>query len=1321
WSDLGTGATRTDLAAGVYFVTFTDAAEPDCEGVVEVIIGINSILEVEIEVIVSPTCGNADGEIAANVTNGSGNYQYTWSFGGSNMTESALESDSYAVTVTDIDNPNCTASASIVLIDGDVANIDVIINGVTDITCLGANDGFVDFTANVPAGFNVIITDGINIYENGSLPVGELCIEITDASDCVAGGICFEIEEPTELDVEFSISGGCAEDGAINIITNGGTGNYTFDWLDLPGDDNIEDRTNLSTGIYSVIVSDENECAVVGLDLAIECEECEDPIIDYTIAFESVCGGFIGSAEVVVNGNITDYTYDWTPAAVGTVSADGNKLTQLPAGLYQVVVADIGNLACIDSVSILVTNEDGPEATIELVTPAGCDDSDGTATLAPDSLTYEWSDGGVGAIRDDLAAGIYEVIYYDDEDTICYNVLLVEISDTSNLELEVEIISLPDCNMNNGEVMINLLSVMGELVFIWSDGGSGQNRDDLEAGTYTVIALEEASGCSTEITFTLLNNVAETATINITEIINISCNGDGLGSIIFDVTYDAAFVQPAVVTVTDGFTAYDPNNLPVGNYCINVEDANKCLVASECFEITETEELVLSIVGTYAGCEGSDELGSFDVTVTGGTMPYSFDWADLTDPNEPEDRTDLSAGIYDLTVTDALGCMIIANNIGLDTFCITDCEYFNGIDTLNMEITCGDTLEVCTDLSYGDFLLGEYSISLDGVLYDATTEDVCEADLFYFYPLTSLSPGNGLIGPYVAEWDIDGNIINIGEFLTLSDLVDSMNVLDLGGNWILDQSLAGSAVGGNTGAIYGNLTITVANNPSDSNTIIVGTLQNALNISIGIAGEGQHEVIIINNETLCPDTLIVNLACKGYVLYDTMTLGDSIYYCLDIVELIDSTDLMGNIVSLENVCPDESGTSVIFNIESEVPPCISYLGITPGTDTACLVLCDDLGICDTVNYIVTVIPTGPIIVTDTVLVMEQDTFCLDSLTNLCGDIVSVTDFCNDGGMIVDFDIIQTDDDFCITYEGLNIGVDSACLEVIDIYGNADTVIIIITVATTTPDTICDTIFIGQIVEYCIDASELLTAPETLINICEDQSGEFVEFFADENTYCVTYEGVADVGTDSACIVICDSVGVCDTTYFCITVVEFFDPPIAVDDYDTTLTNIPIVINVKENDTIFGGIDSIYVIDGPLVGDVILNLDCTFTYTPDEGVCSITDSFTYVVCNPNACDTATVFIYIQCTDLTIFNGFSPNNDGVNDVFYIDGIEDFPNNRLCVYNRWGNKVYDKKGYNNEWFGTWTGNDLPDGTYFYVLDLGAENEGKPTIYNGYIQIHR
>ena len=96
------------------------------------------------------------------------------------------------------------------------------------------------------------------------------------------------------------------------------------------------------------------------------------------------------------------------------------------------------------------------------------------------------------------------------------------------------------------------------------------------------------------------------------------------------------------------------------------------------------------------------------------------------------------------------------------------------------------------------------------------------------------------------------------------------------------------------------------------------------------------------------------------------------------------------------------------------------------------------------------------------------------------------------------------------------------------------------------------------------------------------------------------------------------------------------------------------------------------------------------------------------------------IFIECfvSNLVVFDGFSPNNDGINDSFRIDGIENFPGNTVRIFNRWGNRVFTQDGYKNEWSGTWDGNNiLPDGTYFYIIDLGDGS----TPLKGFVQIRR
>ncbi|WP_330444544.1 gliding motility-associated C-terminal domain-containing protein [Flavivirga abyssicola] len=93
-------------------------------------------------------------------------------------------------------------------------------------------------------------------------------------------------------------------------------------------------------------------------------------------------------------------------------------------------------------------------------------------------------------------------------------------------------------------------------------------------------------------------------------------------------------------------------------------------------------------------------------------------------------------------------------------------------------------------------------------------------------------------------------------------------------------------------------------------------------------------------------------------------------------------------------------------------------------------------------------------------------------------------------------------------------------------------------------------------------------------------------------------------------------------------------------------------------------------------------------------------------------------------LIVINEFSPNGDGVNEFLIINCITNYPNNRLEIYNRWGNIVYKKQGYNNEFDGTSNGRStingtekLPVGTYYYVLDLG--DGSKPKV--GWLYINR
>jgi gliding motility-associated-like protein/uncharacterized repeat protein (TIGR01451 family) len=81
-----------------------------------------------------------------------------------------------------------------------------------------------------------------------------------------------------------------------------------------------------------------------------------------------------------------------------------------------------------------------------------------------------------------------------------------------------------------------------------------------------------------------------------------------------------------------------------------------------------------------------------------------------------------------------------------------------------------------------------------------------------------------------------------------------------------------------------------------------------------------------------------------------------------------------------------------------------------------------------------------------------------------------------------------------------------------------------------------------------------------------------------------------------------------------------------------------------------------------------------------------------------------------------NVITPNGDGKNDAFVINGLGKFASNELTVFNRYGDHVFQKKGYQNDW----SGEGLVAGTYFYILSV-VDINGNPTEFKGWIQLIR
>lgn len=514
------------------------------------------------------------------------------------------------------------------------------------------------------------------------------------------------------------------------------------------------------------------------------------------------------------------------------------------------------------------------------------------------------------------------------------------------------------------------------------------------------------------------------------------------------------------------------------------------------------------------------------------------------------------------------------------------------------------------------------------------------------------------------------------------------------------------------------------NNSGDNSTVSTSSPVNCIKITGLLEGWDMACLALCDANGKC-DTTLLYIQVLPKILPDVVHVyvapGDTITVCPDL------SDLNGPIVTVFNACPNNTGTfSSVLQINSTTG-CVDILGLkSGGPEKICLVYCDATGVCDTTTYFVHVLNHKVEVIFDTVLINFSNSVCLD-LTQFTSPGIKLQNLCPGSSGTYTSATVDTVAN-CLLYTGKLIGsTDTFCLVGVDSLGNKHEITVYVTVIPPHSEILYDTIKVGDSKVLCPSKIELKGNNITIMNICPNQSGTNTSFTIDQVTLCVTANGLS-VGTDTACLVICDDLGVCDTLTWIVTVKDSggtnIMPPVAVDDHVTTSQNTSIIIIVTPNDTVrgegpiwqflpqqFGG-------SGPLHGKVQILSNGSYNYTPDKDYCG-PDQFTYYLCTSTGCDTAVVFIDIECKDeLVIYNGFSPNKDNSNEVFFIKGLNKYPDNQLCVYNRWGHRIFAIQNYQNDWDGTWDSKALPDGTYYYVLFLDKDKKDRRC---GYLQIHR
>jgi gliding motility-associated-like protein len=236
---------------------------------------------------------------------------------------------------------------------------------------------------------------------------------------------------------------------------------------------------------------------------------------------------------------------------------------------------------------------------------------------------------------------------------------------------------------------------------------------------------------------------------------------------------------------------------------------------------------------------------------------------------------------------------------------------------------------------------------------------------------------------------------------------------------------------------------------------------------------------------------------------------------------------------------------------------------------------------------------------------------------------------------------------------------------------------------------------------------------------------------DHQTGIVTYIPEAGyVGIDQFDYEICNIAGICDQATVTITILDRNHPPVATDDEAKATRAGNVLVSIMDNDTDpDNDIEQLHILSQPTSGaKLTVNTDNTVTVDYANVPNFIgADFFEYEICDSKGnCDRAEVTIIVTDPNgevVVVTEALTPNGDGFNDTYVIPGIENFPNNEFIVFNRWGNIVYQKDGYLNEWNGKANrgnviGEDLPVGVYYYILRL---NDGVHKSRAGWIYLTR
>jgi gliding motility-associated-like protein len=600
-----------------------------------------------------PCNASCSGSINLTPTGGTAPYNYTWiPSGGSGPDPVNLCAGNYTVNITDANS--CATTNTFVVTEPPAVTLnfnkkDVLCNasctgGVRAIVAGGTSPYTYTWTAAAP-----FVTAHIDTIVN--ICAGVYTVSVSDANGCVITDTV-RIGEPTPLtstitSVNVKCNGQC--NGSAIINAGGGTLPYTYNYNTTPVT-NSQIVNGLCVGSYTGNVTDANGCRV---SAGFSISEPLPIVVTATISNPLCNAACNGSVATTVTGGSPNYSYNWIPSGSPVANPTG-----LCAGNYTVVVTD--DSLCTGRAFIVLTDPPALIANTSFTNPTCNGGCNGAVSATPIGGTapfnYSWMSPSFSTQTvSNLCAGNYTVTVSDANS--CQSIQTVSLTNPASIGINPAT-TPATCGFGDGSISAVGTLGVAPYSFNWLPPVSaGQATSsvvtNLAAGVYTVIVTDAAS-CSATISVPVSDsNGPGGATITSTNVTCMGqCNGAAAVSNPFGGTppYAISWVIPATTnTLITGLCA--------GTYTVQLRDSNNCLFFQpttilEPQLIDDNENLI------SASCLGNCN-GIIALNPTGGNGGYAYAWSPVTATTGT--ITNVCTGVHTATITDVLGCNLVAS------------------------------------------------------------------------------------------------------------------------------------------------------------------------------------------------------------------------------------------------------------------------------------------------------------------------------------------------------------------------------------------------------------------------------------------------------------------------------------------------------------------------------------------------------------------------------------------------------------------------------------------------------------------------------------